>query len=315
MKRIRRDLVVTMIATVLLYSGNAVAQTFSKTATPSSGPAPLTVVYTYTFDNSQGHQPFQSVDTPSDDTCSPVVFAGGDSNHNNILDAGEIWTWTCTAVISATTTNTSQTSASNTTCSGSICTTTIWDFITAQATVSIIPAPLTVSITGKQSVCKNELVNLTAVAAGGTPPYTFAWTNGATSQTITPNTSVAGTFPFGVTVKDQSGATASANITLTVAFVCLTEVKPVKTPPQLPLLTTIEWGCGWNFAGRCLSQTIVKICIGGQCIDNPTVLGPPICKVCVVLIGVGGLILGLGAGLLLQRMRGRNTESRTRPGS
>ena len=57
MKRIRRDLVVTMIATVLSYSGSAVAQTFSKTATPSSESAPLTVVYTYTFDNSQGHQP------------------------------------------------------------------------------------------------------------------------------------------------------------------------------------------------------------------------------------------------------------------
>ncbi len=195
--------VLTMIAIVLPYTGSAVAQTFSKTANPSSGAAPLTVIYTYTFDNSQGPRRLDSVDTPVDDTCSPVVFQGGDSNQNHMLDVGEIWTWTCTAVINATTLNTAQTSANFTTCSGNTCSTTFLDFITAHATVSIMPAPLTVSIGGKRSVCKNDLVNLTAVAAGGTPPYTFAWTNGATSQAITPNTSVAGTFPFGVTVPQQ----------------------------------------------------------------------------------------------------------------
>src|SRR6266436_4915435 len=252
MKRISCAVMLTMIAIVLPYTGSAVAQTFSKTANPSSGAAPLTVIYTYTFDNSQGPRRLDSVDTPVDDTCSPVVSQGGDSNQNHMLDVGEIWTWTCTAVINATTLN------------------------TAHATVSIMPAPLTVSIGGKRSVCKNELVNLTAVAAGGTPPYTFAWTNGATSQAITPNTSVAGTFPFGVTVTDHAGKTASANAMLTVASICLTEIKPLKTPPDFPLLTTIQWGCGWNFAGRCLSQTIVQICIGGQCFDTPGGMGPPI---------------------------------------
>ncbi len=122
MKRISCAVMLTMIAIVLPYTGSAVAQTFSKTANPSSGAAPLTVIYTYTFDNSQGPRRLDSV----------------------------------------------------TTCSGNTCSTTVWDFITAHATVSIMPAPLTVSIGGKRSVCKNELVNLTAVAAGGTPPYTFA---------------------------------------------------------------------------------------------------------------------------------------------
>ena len=260
MKRISCAVVLTMIAIALPYTGSAVAQTFGKTANPSSGTAPLTVVYTYTFDNSQGPRRLDSVDTPVDDTCSPVVFQGGDSNQNHMLDVGEIWTWTCTAVINATTLNTAQTSANFTICSGGTCSTTILDFITAHATVTIMPAPLTVSISGRKSVCKNDLVTLTADVAGGTPPYTFAWTNGATSQAITPNTSVAGTFPFGVTVTDHAGKTASANTMLTVAVICLTEIKFVKTPPDFPLLTTIQWGCGWNFAGRCLSQTIVQIC-------------------------------------------------------
>ena len=313
MKRISCAVVLTMIAIVLPYTGSAVAQTFGKTANPSSGTAPLTVVYTYTFDNSQGPRRLDSVDTPVDDTCSPVVFQGGDSNQNHMLDVGEIWTWTCTAVINATTLNTAQTSANFTICSGGTCSTTILDFITAHATVTIMPAPLTVSISGRKSVCKNDLVTLTADVAGGTPPYTFAWTNGATSQAITPNTSVAGTFPFGVTVTDHAGKTASANTMLTVAVICLTEIKFVKTPPDFPLLTTIQWGCGWNFAGRCLSQTIVQICIGGQCFDNPGGVGPPICKVCGWLIGVGGLVLGLGAGLLLARRREPNIVAGARP--
>jgi hypothetical protein len=137
---------------------------------PLVGSAPLTVVYTYTFDNSQGARRLDSVDTPVDDACSPVVFQGGDSNPNHMLDVGEIWTWTCTTVINATTVNTAQTSASFTICSGNTCSTTILDFITAHATVSIMPAPLTVSISGRKSVCKNDLVTLTADVAGGTPP-------------------------------------------------------------------------------------------------------------------------------------------------
>ncbi len=134
-------LVILVTATVLLHPGGALAQeTFGKTANPSSGSAPLTVVYTYTFDNSQGHHAL-SVDKPSDDKCSSVIFSGGDSNHNNLLDIGEIWTWTCTAVINTTTTNTSQTGASYTVCQGNICTTTVLDFITEKATVTITPAP------------------------------------------------------------------------------------------------------------------------------------------------------------------------------
>src|SRR5258708_29724214 len=93
--------VLTMIAIVLPYTGSAVAQTFSKTANPSSGAAPLTVIYTYTFDNSQGPRRLDSVDTPVHDTCSPVVFQGGYTLQNHMLDAVESWTWALPARIHA----------------------------------------------------------------------------------------------------------------------------------------------------------------------------------------------------------------------
>lgn len=308
MKTIRFALVLAMAAPICC--GAAFAQTFSKTASPSSGTAPpLAVTYTYTFDNTQGAQA-RSVDTPTDTKCSPVVFGGGDSNNNQVLDVGEVWSWTCSAVVNATTTNTAQTGASFTKCyDDGTCTITHEDFITARATVTL-PAPLSVSISGPQSVCKNDLATLTAVAAGGTPPYTFVWTNGQTSQALTPNTSAAGTFPFGVTVTDQLGATASANTTLTVALICLTNLKNPVKPPDFPLLTTIKWGCGFSFGGHCFTQTIVQICVGGHCFDNPRSPDPRPCRGidCVLWGGIGiGIAGGLVAGVLLGR-RGGNAR-------
>jgi len=44
--------------------------------------------------------------TVTDDKCSPVEFVGGDSNDDDLLDPGEIWEFTCSAVINEDTTNT-----------------------------------------------------------------------------------------------------------------------------------------------------------------------------------------------------------------
>jgi hypothetical protein len=320
-----------MIAAALLHPGGAVAlTTFTKTASPSSGAAGLTVIYTYTFDNTTGSLPwnvtkpydhtltFPNCDQPcydgrgvvQTDPCSPVVFSGGDSNGNNIVDIGEVWTWTCSAVVNATTYNYAELGYWN------------WSggdyqyggIVDNDAVVSITAGRLSVSIRAShRPVCKNDLVHLTAEVIGGIPPYTFAWTTGETSKTITPSTSVAGSFPFGVTVTENSGTTASANTTLSIAAFCLTDggIKTVR--PEFPILTTIKWGCDWKFAGVCLHRTIDKICIGGHCFDNPAVPGPPVCKVCGLLIGVGaGFALALAAGLLWKKIRGRNIGSGTR---
>jgi hypothetical protein len=292
--------------TIAVSAGHASAQwTFGKSANPSTGPAPLTVVYTYTFDNSHGANPLSSVATPSDINCSPVAFSGGDTYHDQILDVGETWTWTCTAVINATTVNTAQTSAQFTTCQDDVCSVNHVDFITAYATVTT--QALAASISGPTSACKGDVVTLTAVATGGTPPYTFSWTTGQTSQAITANTSTAGTFRFGVTVTDSAGHTASANAMLSVAEFCRYEFIPDRLKhPDFPLLTTIEWGCSWSLAGRCLAQTIVRICVGGQCLDNPSSPRPPICPRCDLLASAGaGAAVGFVAGALLLRARRR----------
>jgi hypothetical protein len=307
--KLTRSVFAAMSVAVLLFSANARAQwTFSKTANPSTGAAPLSVVYTYTFDNTHGRFSLFSITTPSDDTCSPVVFSGGDTNHNQILDLGESWTWTCSTVVNATTVNTSQTNAQYTDCQGDdACSLQYVEFITAHATVTI--QRLAVSIRGPSSACKGDLVTLTAVPTGGVPPYTFSWTTGETSQAITPNTSTPGTFNFGVTARDSVGSTASASARLSVASVCLPP--PPFDPaqlhrPEFPLLTTIEWGCGWSLAGRCLQATIVRICVGGQCINNPTSPLPQFCPRCDLLAGAGGgAALGFVVGALLARRRRR----------
>lgn len=288
----------------LCLAVDAHAQTFSKTANPATGVPPLTVVYTYKLDNTQGTNPLSSVSI-SDDQCSPVTQTGGDANNNQALDIGETWTFTCTKVITSNTTNTAQVSGQYTTCSGSTCSVHFVDFLTATATVTL-PA-LAVSIHGNTSACKNDVVTLTAVPAGGNPPYTFLWTSGATSQAITVNTSVAGTYNFGVTVKDGANHSVSATATVSVAEFCIARVDPtLKNSPDLPLLTTITWGCGWSFAGRCLSPTIVQICIGGQCFDNPANPLPGVCPRCDLAAGAGaGALVGFGAAALVLGTRRR----------
>lgn len=68
----------------------------TKAASVLTGPAALTVTYTYTVVNTS------PVDLPianvavTDDLCSPLAFASGDTNGNAKLDVTETWTYTCT---------------------------------------------------------------------------------------------------------------------------------------------------------------------------------------------------------------------------
>lgn len=81
------------------------------TVTPSatSGPAPFGVTYTYTATNDSPVDPAQPSNTPdlgapedrtiiSDDLCSPVTYASGDTDMSSppYLNDGETWTLTCT---------------------------------------------------------------------------------------------------------------------------------------------------------------------------------------------------------------------------
>jgi len=82
---------------------------------------------------------------------------------------------------------------------------------TAQASYQVTkPEWLTRGATGTSTTCANSA---TVVPSGGTAPYTYLWSNGATSQTIT--SLPAGT--YNVTVTDDHGCTTSASVTVTAA--------------------------------------------------------------------------------------------------
>jgi hypothetical protein len=63
------------------------------TSSVTNGQLPLSVVYTYTEKNA-GDTPIAEVKV-TDNLCTPVVYASGDTNSNSVLDVGETWTFTC----------------------------------------------------------------------------------------------------------------------------------------------------------------------------------------------------------------------------
>ncbi len=95
------------------------------------------------------------------------------------------------------------------------------------------PGPITVTITPSgQNLCAGDnIVDLTAVAAGEQPPFTGLWSNGVVG--LTNNDLGAGTYI--VTVTDITGCTASSSFTVTA-------------PPLLAVsvLTTDETSSGAN---------------------------------------------------------------------
>jgi uncharacterized repeat protein (TIGR01451 family) len=60
--------------------------------------AQVTITYSYRETNT-GDDPLTGVSV-TDDNCSPVTFASGDTNGNNVLDPGETWLFHCTKATS-----------------------------------------------------------------------------------------------------------------------------------------------------------------------------------------------------------------------
>lgn len=81
---------------------------------------------------------------------------------------------------------------------------------TASATVAN-KTPIVISIITTQPTCATDSTGiLTASVSGGTPPYTYAWSNGATTQTITG----LGAGTYTVTITDNKGCKSSKSIDL-----------------------------------------------------------------------------------------------------
>ena len=75
-----------------------------------SGPATAnvgdTITYTYVVTN-PGDVPLRYVTVGDNPQCSPILLnPAGDTNSNGLLDTTETWVYTCTAVLTETTTNT-----------------------------------------------------------------------------------------------------------------------------------------------------------------------------------------------------------------
>lgn len=89
---------------------------------------------------------------------------------------------------------------------------------TATGTVTVLPNP-TVTISGNTWVCPGGTTTLTANPTG-TGPFSYNWSNGATTQAIT--TSLAG--PYTVTVTDANGCSASTTINVTLSAIALMNI-------------------------------------------------------------------------------------------
>jgi hypothetical protein len=90
---------------------------------------------------------------------------------------------------------------------------------TATATTLLRPSLRMTARVVPTAIAVGESAQLTAAAAGGVPPYTFAWSpaSGLSSATIAnPFAAPTVTTAYRVTVTDATGTNASADVTLTV---------------------------------------------------------------------------------------------------
>jgi gliding motility-associated-like protein len=95
---------------------------------------------------------------------------------------------------------------------------------TATNSVTITqPALLQATITSNNVACfSGNNGSATASATGGTPPYSYLWSNGSSTQTI--NNLTTGTYT--VTVTDLNSCTATATVSITQPTVLITSITP-----------------------------------------------------------------------------------------
>ncbi|MBX3053118.1 MAG: carboxypeptidase regulatory-like domain-containing protein [Caldilineaceae bacterium] len=83
-----------------------------KTASSPTVAAGGVVTYTFLVTNA-GDDPLGNI-TLVDDRCSPLVFVGGDTDSDAMLDLTETWRYTCSRVLTESTTNTAQVTGTDT---------------------------------------------------------------------------------------------------------------------------------------------------------------------------------------------------------
>ena len=124
----------------------------------------------------------------------------------------------------------------------------------AQTTIFSQPNLVLVAEDDK-TVCPNTTFTLTANANGGTPPYTYLWSNTSTGATITVNGGISNATTFIVTVTDNKGCTATDDVLVSIIpppvtsisgpdQVCVDEFAIFSVNPPIPGATYF-----WNFNG------------------------------------------------------------------
>ncbi|MBK9687024.1 MAG: hypothetical protein IPO65_04440 [Saprospiraceae bacterium] len=136
---------------------------------------------------------------------------------------------------------------------------------TDAVTVTVNPLP-SVDAGADREICYGFSSTLTAIGSGGTPGYTYLWSNGATTASTSVSPSVTTTYT--VTVTDSKGCTSTDAVTVTVnplpsvdagadREICygfsstLTAVGSGGTP-----VYTYAWSNGVNTASQTVSPTV-----------------------------------------------------------
>lgn len=81
----------------------------------------------------------------------------------------------------------------------------------ASDALDINPLPSCFINSSADKICPGQTATMCAIASGGTPPYTYLWSTGATTQCLI-DIGVAG--PYSVTVTDSKGCQTVCNFTL-----------------------------------------------------------------------------------------------------
>lgn len=199
-------------ASVTLTGGNA---PFTYQWSPSGGNNANATglsagTYTCTITDAQGctatqtftvTQPTQITGTAT--STSPVCFGGNGSA--SVSANGGTGAYTYQWNPSGGTSSTASVGAGTYTCiitDANGCT-------SAQTVVLTQPTAVTATGTGNQ-VCPGSGATLIVVSSGGTSPYTYLWSNGATTSTQTMVASAATQGTYSVTVTDANGCTGTA---------------------------------------------------------------------------------------------------------
>ncbi len=141
-----------------------------------------------------------------------VGLDGSQSNVNYQLELGGISTGASVAGTGAAISFGSQTAAGSYTVVATNATTGCTASMSGSATVTINPTPSCSVTPASAAICVGGSQTFTVTPSGGTPGYTYLWSDGSTGTSLTTN--AAGT--YSVTVTDSDGCTTTCSATLTV---------------------------------------------------------------------------------------------------